>query len=143
MVGLRVRKKLKSKMPNSTRSEIVEKILAFIKEYPAYGPARISNELGYIVCPATVYNILKRRGLNRKLDRLLALEDIPALSKAKPSYDQENGRGKNQHHSHRFPGYLVGVYNIAGGWTGRDSIPLTALPMSLALYLPLVKKYRG
>ena len=82
--GLREREKPKPEMPNSTRSEIVEKILKFIKKYPTYGPARIANELGSIVCPATVYNILKRRGLNRKLDRLLALEDIPVSVKLSP-----------------------------------------------------------
>ena len=65
-------------MPNSTRSDIVDKILEFIKAYPTYGPVRIANQLGNIVCSATVYNILKRRGLNRRIDRLLALENIPS-----------------------------------------------------------------
>jgi len=65
-------------MPNSTRSDIVDKILKFIKTYPTYGPTRISNQLGGIVFSATVYNILKRRGLNRRIDRLLALENIPS-----------------------------------------------------------------
>jgi len=71
----------KPSMPNSTRSDIVEKIMDFIKIYPTYGPARIANQLGGIVCSATVYNILKRRGLNRRLDRLLALENIPSALK--------------------------------------------------------------
>ncbi|MDD3777124.1 MAG: IS481 family transposase [Actinomycetota bacterium] len=84
IVGLREREKSKPKMPNTTRSEIVDKILAFIKEYPTYGPARIANELDSIVCPATVYNILKKRGLNRKIDRLLALEDIPVSVSLSP-----------------------------------------------------------
>ena len=65
-------------MPNSTRSDIVDKIPEFIKAYPTYGPTRIANQLGNIVCSATVYNILKRRGLNRRIDRLLALENIPS-----------------------------------------------------------------
>ncbi len=68
-------------MPNSTRSDIVDKILEFIKAYPTYGPTRIANQLGNIVCSATVYNILKRRGLNRRIDRLLSLEDIPSTVK--------------------------------------------------------------
>jgi len=82
--GLTEREKLKPKMPNSTRSDIVDRILKFIKDYPTYGPARIANELGSIVCAATVYNILKRRGLNRKIDRLLSLENIPASVKLIP-----------------------------------------------------------
>jgi hypothetical protein len=65
-------------MPNSTRSDILERILKFIKDYPTYGPTRIANELGSIVCAATVYNILKRRSLSRKIDRLLSLENIPS-----------------------------------------------------------------
>jgi len=76
--GLAERPRPKPSMPNSTRADIVDKILKFIKTYPTYGPARISNQLGGIVCSATVYNILKRHGLNRRIDRLLALENIPS-----------------------------------------------------------------
>ena len=71
-------------MPNSTRADIVEKILALARKYPTYGPARIANELGGIVCQAIVYNILKRHGLSKRIDRLLALEDIPAAVKIGP-----------------------------------------------------------
>ena len=71
-------------MSNSTRSDVVERITEFIKDYPTYGPDRIANELGGIVCSATVYNILRRRGLNRKIDRLLFLENIPASVKISP-----------------------------------------------------------
>jgi hypothetical protein len=76
--GLCERPKPKPIMPNATRSDVTDKILAFIKKYPTYGPARIANEIGNLVCPATVYNILKRRNLNRRIDRLLALENIPS-----------------------------------------------------------------
>jgi transposase InsO family protein len=82
--GLTEREKSKPLMPNSTRSDIVDRILKFIKDYPTYGPARIANEIGNIVCPATVYNILRKRGLSRKIDRLLSLEDIPASVKLSP-----------------------------------------------------------
>jgi len=82
--GLAERPRPKPVMPNSTRADIVDKILTFIKHYPTYGPARIANQLGGIVCSATVYNILKRRGLNRRLDRLLALEEIPSAVKISP-----------------------------------------------------------
>lgn len=76
--GLAEQPRPKPVMPNSTRFDIVDKILEFIKVYPTYGPARIANGLGNIVCSATVYNILRRRGLNKRIDRLLALEDIPS-----------------------------------------------------------------
>ena len=76
--GLTERERPKPVMPNGTRSEVVDKIMEFIKYYPTYGPTRIANQLGGIVCSATVYNILKRRGLNRRIDRLLTLENIPS-----------------------------------------------------------------
>ena len=75
--GLYEKPKPKPEMPNRTKSDIVDKILAFIKKFPTYGPQRIANEIGNVVCPATVYNILRRRGLSRRIDRLLALEEIP------------------------------------------------------------------
>ncbi len=97
-------------MPNSTRSEIVDKVLAFIKEYPTYGPARIANELGSIVCPATVYNILKRQGLNRKIYRLLALEDIPSSVKLSPvmarKIDEAGPPARVESH---YSGYMLSV----------------------------------
>lgn len=52
-------------MPNG----VVEKVLLVVRKYyPAYGPARLANELGNIVCFATVYNILRRHNLSRKLE---------------------------------------------------------------------------
>ena len=82
--GLYERQRPKPKMPNSTKDHVVDKILSLIRSYPTYGPARVANEIGGIVCPATVYNILKRRGLSRKIDRLLALEEIPKTVKVSP-----------------------------------------------------------
>jgi len=108
--GLAERERAKPKMPNSTRSDIVERILSFIKKYPTYGPARIANELGSIVCPATVYNILRRRGLSRKIDRLLVLEDIPSSVKLSPVMlrkidDAEPPTGIKSHYS----GYMLSI----------------------------------
>jgi transposase InsO family protein len=107
--GLYERQRPKPEMPNSTRRDVVEKILAFIKAYPTYGPERIANELGNIVCPVTVYNILRRRGLSRKIDRLLALEDIPVTVKISPIiarkiYEEKPSNIKSYH-----TGYLLSV----------------------------------
>ena len=82
--GLAERHRPKPVMPNRVRSDIVDKILTFIKIYPTYGPARIANQLGSIVCFAIVYNILRRYKLNRKIDRLLALEEIPVKVNLSP-----------------------------------------------------------
>jgi len=97
-------------MPNSTRSDIVEEILEFIKTYPTYGPTRIANQLNNIVCSATVYNILKRRGLNRRIDRLLALENIPSAVRISPimqrRLDEANPLPRiESHHT----GYMLSV----------------------------------
>jgi len=108
--GLTERERSKPVMPNSTRSDIVDKILKFIKTYPTYGPTRISNQLGGIVCSATVYNILKRRGLNRRIDRLLALENIPSAVKVSPimqrRMDEANPLPRIESH---YTGYMLSV----------------------------------
>ena len=70
--GLKDKTKKKPSMPNQTAKNVVKKVLDIAKKYPTYGPARLANELGHIVCAATVYNILKRYNLSAKLDRLLA-----------------------------------------------------------------------
>jgi transposase-like protein len=75
--GLYDKKRAKPVMPNETRKEIVEKILDFVKRYPAYGPVRIANELNSIVCPATVYNILKRNNLNKKAIQTFSIRRYP------------------------------------------------------------------
>lgn len=71
-------KRVKPAMPDSTRSDVVDKILEFIEHYPTSGFVRIANQLRGIICFTIVYNILKRHRLNRRIDRLLALENIPS-----------------------------------------------------------------
>ena len=65
--GLKDQKKAIPVMPNATKVKTVEKVLLVAKKYPTYGPARLANELGNIVCAATVYNILRRHNLARNL----------------------------------------------------------------------------
>lgn len=77
MLGLEDRVRKKPVMPNTIRKDIVGKVLSYAKRYPVYGAARIANELGGIVCAATFHNILKRHGLSKKFDRLLAMDTIP------------------------------------------------------------------
>jgi len=43
--GLKTKMRVCPKMPNKVSIELEEKILEFIKEYPTYGPVRISAEL--------------------------------------------------------------------------------------------------
>ena len=53
--------------------EIEKQILNFVKEYSDYGPERIEAELkstGIFVGHNGIYNVLKRKGLNRAKNRL-------------------------------------------------------------------------
>jgi transposase len=103
--GLEDKPKKVPKMPNETKKEIVEKVLELSRRYPSYGASRIACELEGIVCSATVHNILKRHGLSKKIDRLLAMVSIPEdinlsplilrkLEMAKPSRIEANRAGE-------------------------------------------------
>ena len=94
-------------MPNATKEKIVEKVLAIAKKYPTYGPARLANELGNIVCAATVYNILKRHGLARKIDRLLTLEEILSDIKISPILARKLESSKPLSIFSPRPGYML------------------------------------
>ena len=109
MQGLAERPRVKTVMPNRTRTDIVDKILSFIKVYPTYGPARIANELGDVVCSATVYNILRRHGLNKKIDRLLALEDIPSDITISPILARKLEQARPTNVLSYYSGYLLSV----------------------------------
>jgi len=96
-------------MPNATKEKIVKKVLAIAKKYPTYGPARLANELGNIICSATVYNILKRHGLSKKIDRLLALEEIPSSLKISPILARKIEQNKPAQIFSPRPGYMLSV----------------------------------
>ena len=60
-------------MPNRVPEKTEEQISNFIKEYPTYGPERTEAELksaGISVGHTSIYNILKKRGLNTAKARL-------------------------------------------------------------------------
>ena len=82
--GLEDKPRKAPKMPNETRKDIVEMVLDVSRRYPSYGASRIACELGNIVCGTTVHNILKKRNLSKKFDRLLAMVDIPEDVKLSP-----------------------------------------------------------
>lgn len=105
--GLEDKQRSTPVMPNATRDDIVAKVLSIAKKYPAYGPARLANELGHIVCAATVYNILRRNGLARKLSRLLALEEIPSDVKISPILARKLSSLKPASIYSPRPGYMI------------------------------------
>ena len=107
--GLKDRQRRPPVMPNTTKEKVVEKVLDIAKKYPTYGPARLANELGNIICSATVYNILKRHGLSKKIDRLLALEEIPSSLKISPILARKIEQNKPAQIFSPRPGYILSV----------------------------------
>jgi transposase InsO family protein len=107
--GLKDKEKSIPVMPNATKAKIVDKVLEIAKRYPTYGPARLANELGHIVCSATVYNILRRHNLSKKLDRLLSLADIPVSLKLSPILLRKLESQKPAQIFSPRPGYMVSI----------------------------------
>jgi len=107
--GLKDKEKTVPVMPNATKANVVDKVLSIAKRYPTYGPLKLANELRHIVCSATVYNILRRHGLSKKLDRLLSLADIPADIKISPIMLRKMANQKPPQIFSPRPGYMISV----------------------------------
>ena len=107
--GLKDKEKSVPVMPNAAKANVVDKVFEIAKRYPAYGPARLANELGNIVCCATVYNILRRHNLSKKFDRLLPLQDIPSTVKISPIMLRKLALAKPAQIFSPRPGYILSV----------------------------------
>jgi len=78
-IGLLDIEPAKPVMPNKTKPDKENIILSYIVNYPSHGPKRIANELsakGVMISDTGVYNVLKRNGLNKKIDRLFHMEKM-------------------------------------------------------------------
>ncbi len=105
--GLKDKQKSHPVMPNATKAKIVELVLGIARKYPTYGPCRLANELGHIVCAATVYNILRRNGLAKRFDRLLSLEEIPSDIRLSPIMLRKLSEQKPAQIFSPRPGYML------------------------------------
>jgi len=84
--GLRSKIREAPKMPNRVPEKTEEQISNFIKEYPTYGPERTEAELksaGISVGHTSIYNILKKRGLNTAKARLEWVRRVCAIFSVK------------------------------------------------------------
>jgi hypothetical protein len=96
-------------MPNQIKPDKEKIILNYIIEYPTHGPRRIANELrqqDITISEAGVYNVLRRRKLNHRLDRLFYAQeksDNPVITER---YIREKAKGKENHIHSYYPGYL-------------------------------------
>jgi len=108
-LGLRDKERSKPKMPNQIKPEYETIIYNYIRDYPTHGPRRISNELkaqGIIISETGIYHVLKRKGLNHRLDRLFYAQensDNPVITE---SYLREKEKKEETHIQAFYPGYL-------------------------------------
>ena len=77
--------------PQTTKPEVVKKLLAISFNHPAWGCVRISNMLkleNVSVSSVTIQNILTKRGMRTMYDRLLKLEERSLQQKTKLTGEQ-------------------------------------------------------
>ena len=107
--GLVNRQKSKPKMPNQIKPEYETIIYNYIRDYPTHGPRRISNELkaqGILISETGIYHVLKRKGLNHRIDRLFYAQehsDNPVITER---YLREVEKREETHIEAFYPGYL-------------------------------------
>ena len=109
--GLRTKIRVTPKMPNRVLPEIEEQILNFIKDYPTYGPERIEGELkesGIFVGHTGIYNVLKKRGLNRAGSRLEWVRRLSGEVVTQDEIIRDKEKAKTNHVQANYPGQLVG-----------------------------------
>jgi len=108
-LGLQDKEKAKPKMPNQLNKDKEKIIFNYIIEYPTHGPRRISNELSQQeikVSETGVYNVLRRKQLNRRLDRLFYAQDKSDNPIITERYLREVAKRKPAHIKACYPGYL-------------------------------------
>jgi len=108
-LGLQDKKKAKPKMPNQIKPDKEKIILNYIIEYPTHGPRRIANELrqqGNAVSETGVYNVLCRKQLNHRLERLFYAQDKSDNPVVTERYLREVAKRKEKHIHAYYPGYL-------------------------------------
>jgi transposase InsO family protein len=106
--GLRDRVRNNSNRPHRAGWEQRLKILSYVYYNPTHGPRRIAYEdLSIGLCPAAVWNVLKKEGLNTRCKRRLWAEaqGRPILSKKEKSLLL----AKHRHVESHSPGELVSV----------------------------------
>lgn len=108
-LGLLDKERSKPKMPNQIKPEYEQIIYNYITDYPTHGPRRISNELkaqGITISETGVYHVLRRRGLNQRLNRLFYAQehsDNPVITER---YLREMEKKKETHIEASHPGDL-------------------------------------
>jgi transposase InsO family protein len=96
-------------MPNKIKPDKEKIILNYIIDYPTYGPRRIANELkqqGMTISDTGVYNVLCRKQLNHRLDRLFYAQEKSDNPVVTERYLREIEKRKEHYIKAYYPGYL-------------------------------------
>jgi len=107
--GLQNKEKTKPRMPNRIKPDKEKIILNYIIEYPTHGPRRIANELNQkdmTISEAGIYNVLRRKKLNHRLDRLFYAQDKSDNPVITERYLREVAKRKAAHINAYYSGYL-------------------------------------
>ncbi len=97
-------------MPNQTPLELETVILDFIVRSPAYGPQRIADELtqaGTGVKRSAAYNVLKRRDLNTRENRIDCVRIKNGIVATASDLDRDRKMSKHRSLNTRYPGHIV------------------------------------
>lgn len=109
-LGLKDQERSKPRMPNQIKPEYETIIYNYIIDYPTHGPRRIAYELkiqGITISETGVYHVLKRRGLNHRLNRLFYAQehsDNPVITER---YLSEVEKKEETHIEAFYPGYHI------------------------------------
>lgn len=99
-------------MPNETKPSIKQQILNYIIEYPTHGPDRIADEFrlkGIQISSITIYNFLKKNGLNKRLDRMFYAQSQQNVGIYTNRYIRENVKKTPNHIEAYYTGELIGI----------------------------------
>ena len=116
--GLRNIERSTKAMPNQTPLDVEMTILDFICRFPAYGPQRIADELtqaGTPVKRSAVYNVLKRRGLTTRKQRLEYMRIKNGVVKTVTDLDRDQDLSKHLSLNTRYPGHIIGIDTFSVG----------------------------
>jgi transposase InsO family protein len=98
------------KQPNQISEQLEKAILDYSYDHPAHGPVSISQHLelsGIHVGKTSVYNALKRNGLNLRKDRFQRLQTAENMIIRKHQLDREYSKIRSI--KTKAPGYLVAI----------------------------------
>jgi transposase len=108
--GLQDKVKRKPKMPNQIKPDKEQVILNYKIEYPTHGPKRIANELkqqGMKISDTGAYQVLYRKQLNHRLDRLFYAQEKSDNLVITERYLREVEKRKESHIKAYYPGYHI------------------------------------